>query len=107
MKANLDYYKILDVTKTVSQEEIKHAFRIQAKKYHPDTTTDEKEKQNLEEQFKLVNEAYEVLGDVDKRQTYDNPIPHFNMRPMSGVNFQEIRLQTPIGIIVLRMPIFK
>jgi molecular chaperone DnaJ len=60
-----DYYKILDVDKSASQDEVKKAFRKIAHKYHPDKPTGDEEK------FKTANEAYQVLGDVEKRQKYD------------------------------------
>jgi molecular chaperone DnaJ len=60
-----DYYKILDVEKGASGEEIKKAFRKLAHQYHPDKKTGDEEK------FKEVNEAYQVLGDETKRQQYD------------------------------------
>lgn len=63
-----DYYKILGVSKNASQEEIKKAYRKLARKYHPDANPgDEK----AEEQFKAISEAYEVLGDEEKRKQYD------------------------------------
>ncbi len=64
-----DYYRILGVLDSVSQEEIKSAFRKLAFKYHPDTNPGN-EKQ-AEERFKEINEAYGVLGDKDQRQQYD------------------------------------
>lgn len=62
-----DYYKIMGITKTASQDEIKRAYRKLARKYHPDVS---KEK-NAEEHFKEVGEAYEVLKDPEKRAAYD------------------------------------
>jgi len=63
-----DYYEILGVDKTASQEEIKKAYRKLAKKYHPDVNKGNKE---AAEKFKEINEAYEVLGDEEKRRKYD------------------------------------
>lgn len=63
-----DYYKILGVGKTASQAEIKKAYRKLAVKYHPDKNQDNPAS---EEKFKEISEAYEVLGDEDSRQKYD------------------------------------
>lgn len=63
-----DYYAILGVDKTASQDEIKKAYRKLAKKHHPDVNKGDKESEN---KFKDVSEAYEVLGDAEKRKKYD------------------------------------
>ncbi|MEH2451548.1 DnaJ C-terminal domain-containing protein [Nostoc sp.] len=63
-----DYYAILGVSKTASQEEIKQAFRKLARKYHPDVNPNNKQ---AEARFKEVSEAYEVVSDTDKRKKYD------------------------------------
>lgn len=66
--ANKDYYEVLGVDKSASEEEIKKAFKKLALKYHPDRNPDNKE---AEEKFKEINEAYQVLSDSEKRQRYD------------------------------------
>lgn len=63
-----DYYKILEINKKATADEIKKAYRTLAKKYHPDKNLGDKK---AEERFKLVNEANEVLGDPEKRKQYD------------------------------------
>jgi curved DNA-binding protein len=63
-----DYYKTLGVSKNATQKEIKSAFRKLAQQYHPDKNPGDK---RAEEKFKDLNEAYEVLGDKQKRAKYD------------------------------------
>lgn len=63
-----NYYEILGVPKDATKEQIKKAFRKGARKYHPDVNPDNPE---AEENFKKLNEAYQVLSDPEKRQKYD------------------------------------
>jgi len=66
--AGKDYYKILGVSRSASEREIKQAYRKLARQYHPDVNPGDKA---AEEKFKQINEAYEVLSDKENRQKYD------------------------------------
>jgi len=63
-----DYYKIMGLARTATQDEIKRTYRKLARKYHPDVSKEP----NAEERFKELGEAYEVLRDAEKRATYDH-----------------------------------
>lgn len=67
----MDYYQILGVSKSASQDEIKKAYRSLAMKHHPDRGGDQAK-------FKEINEAYATLSDDQKRAEYDNPQPQFD-----------------------------
>jgi len=69
-RSKRDYYEVLGVTKTATDDEIKTAYRKLAVKYHPDKTNGDKES---EEKFREVTEAYETLADSQKRSQYDSP----------------------------------
>lgn len=77
----MNYYSILGVSKSASQEDIKKAYRRAAKEHHPDRTGGDDAK------FKQINEAYETLGDPVKRQAYDNPQPRVDTNFTNNANF--------------------
>ena len=66
--AEKDYYEVLGVSKEASQDDIKKAYRKAAMKHHPDKNPDDPK---AEEKFKEIGQAYEALGDEDKRAAYD------------------------------------
>ena len=66
-------YEILEVSENASSEIIEKAYKVLAKKYHPDLQPPE-EKSNAEDKMKEINEAYEILGDSSKREKYDEEL---------------------------------
>jgi DnaJ-class molecular chaperone len=76
-----DYYATLGVTKTSTEKEIKGAFRKLARKFHPDVNSGDKA---AESKFKDINEAYEVLGDPEKRKKYDELGANWRMYEQAG-----------------------
>lgn len=80
MSTKRDYYEVLGVAKTASEQEIKKAYRKKALKYHPDRNPDDKA---AEEKFKEAAEAYEVLSNKEKRARYDR-FGHAGMRGSGG-----------------------
>lgn len=68
MEKRIDYYRILGISEQADEEQIKQAYRKLAKKYHPDLNPDNPE---AEAKFKNVVEAYETLGNLEKRNKYD------------------------------------
>lgn len=79
-----DYYDVLGVPRTATADEVKKAFRKQARKHHPDAG-------GSEERFKEINEAYEVLSDDDKRKQYDQYGRYFGggQTPPGGTGFAD------------------
>ncbi len=82
MPTKRDYYDVLGVDKSASEKDIKAAYRKQALKWHPDKNQDNKAE--AETKFKEINEAYQILSDQKKRQTYDQ-FGHAAFDPASGM----------------------
>src|SRR6266542_7076239 len=76
-----DYYSTLGVAKTSTDKEIKQAYRKLARKHHPDVNPSDK---SAESRFKEINEAYEVLGDPEKRKKYDELGANWRMYEQAG-----------------------
>jgi len=87
--AKRDYYEVLGVEKTASEEEIKRAYRRMAIKHHPDKNPGNKE---AEAKFKECAEAYEVLSDADKRRQYDQ-YGHEGLRGSSMHDFSRMNVE--------------
>src|ERR1700722_17525496 len=83
-----DYYQTLGVARSASADEIKKAFRKLAREHHPDVA---KDKKAGEKKFKEINEAYEVLGDPEKRKKYDELGEHWNQQggPPPGYEYAQ------------------
>jgi curved DNA-binding protein len=79
----IDYYEALGVSRTATEKEIKTAYRKLARQHHPDLHQGDAKKA-AEEKFKIINEAYEVLGDPEKRSKYDR----LGMNWQAGQDFQ-------------------
>lgn len=94
-----DYYKILDVERSASEDEIKRVYRKLALQYHPDRNPGDKQ---AEERFKEINEAYQVLSDPAKRARYDQlgeSYTRWQQRgaPRGGFNWEDWATSSPGG----------
>jgi molecular chaperone DnaJ len=80
-----DYYDVLGIARTANKDEVKRAYRRLARQYHPDVNKEA----GADEQFKEINEAYEVLGDDDKRAAYDRYGHAAFQGAAGGANYQD------------------
>lgn len=92
MASKRDYYEVLGVSKTATDEEIKKAYRKLAKKYHPDANPDNKEE--AEAKFKEVNEAYETLSDPQKEKHM------INLDQMVHKDLVDLEVQAQVHLVV-------
>ena len=85
-----DYYETLGVSPVADDKTIRQAFRQLARKVHPDVNPGNKD---AEEKFKLINEAYQVLGDKEKRKKYDELRAQYQQWQQSGAGQQDFDWQ--------------
>jgi curved DNA-binding protein CbpA len=95
-----DYYCILDLNKDASAQDIKKAFRQLAMRYHPDRNPENTEEAG--KKFKEISEAYEVLGDEDKRQQYDRLL-YFSSYPRRTITVEEFSTDSMVSDLMREM----
>ena len=87
------YYDLLSLSPQASQEEIRERFRFLAKAYHPDKFSGAAHKKQAEEEFKKINQAYEVLSVSAKRRAYDRSLGFPNTsRPQDSPSLPQLEL---------------
>ena len=94
MTQKRDYYEVLGIPKTASQDEIKNAFRSLAREFHPDVN----KSPDAEEKFKEINEAYGVLSDEEKRAAYDR-FGHQGVNTTGMPNYADVGLSDLLDLL--------
>ena len=97
-----NYYEILEVSPNASPEIIEKAYKVLAKKYHPDANEEDK-KQWAEEQFKKINKAYEILSNEDTKKEYDMQYKNQEENKMQDYN----KLLNEIEILKTRLAYYE
>lgn len=82
-----NYYEILEVNETASEETISKVYKFLAKKYHPDVNPENKE--FAEAKFKEISEAYEILSNAEKRASYDTELKEFKESQTTSVDYED------------------
>ena len=95
-----NYYDILEVNKNASPEIIEKAYKTLVKKYHPDLQ-DNNLKAEYEEKIKLINEAFEVLSDSEKKKNYDLNLKQteFSVEDYSNLINENLKLKNEINYL--------
>lgn len=90
-----NYYEILEISQKASQDIIDKIYKVQVKKYHPDLQSSPEGKAKCEAKIKEINEAYEVLGNKEKRAEYDEELAKIaEQKNSSTINHQTVQNQT-------------
>lgn len=82
----MNYYEILNIKQNATKQDIKNAYRNLAKLYHPDVNP------NTEKEFKIINQAYEILSNDDKKEEYDKSLSNKNVKIFYTITLEEAYL---------------
>lgn len=101
-----NYYELLEVDIHASSEMIERAYKLLAKRYHPDTQPKEK-KTWAEEEFKKINEAYEILSDKEKREHYTNELTFEKESEINALILEKENLEEQLIDLKLQLQLYK
>lgn len=101
-----NYYQILEVDINASDEMIERAYKLLAKRYHPDTKPEEK-KQWAEEEFKKINEAYEILSNKEKRESYTKELEFEKDNKLNSLYLAKESLEEQVHELQMELQLWK